>query len=1136
MNKLNQKNNILFSVVLCTYNRGAQIKTCLESLINQDFPKHKYEIIVVDDGSSDNTVAILKEFPITIVEHEKNKGVAAARNTGLKHAQGKVYVCFDDDCYADKSWLNNLAKVYDKFQDKDLAGVAGYILLQNSKGIIDKYMFETGYANPSPPYYVRTKGLFGRFFSYIKNMFSPHLESKQNIFEVGEIWGANCSFPVEVLRKVNGWDESLSGVEDTDLCNKIQKEFPNKRYLCTKDAVLYHDHLLSLTSLFLKPFKRGPAILRFYQKNNKIPPFFPFPILISLSTLLAAFYNPLLLLGGVLLLPHVFYSWWVMKAIKKKQAAIFLFPYLQAGYELFSVLGLLLGIFINLIKITPRKILLILLLLGILTNFLIINNISFYYFREIFSSIYLLFTSGLLLGWILRINYKSISEFITHTLGLSIVFLMTLGLLINYILPIITTPQISVYSIILPAIHITKPLIAFPTLMSINIILLIIWICIFVSNIQLPISKTTQISVIGIFYKTLLLLLPTLSILGAISLNNHGSNLLTMIMLGMIAFVVLLFTIFRDVLPEYLFPYSIFTMALSLLFMTSLRGWYITGHDIFLEYFVFQLTKAHGIWQMTNFQDPYNACLSITILPTMLSSITHINDFYIYKTLYQIIFSTSIVTTFMFIRKFLHPFLAFLGSFIIISLPTFMTDMPMLNRQEIALVFFALILYTLFNNNISQVKKWILFVLFSIGLLFSHYSTTYITAALLTGTFLLHIPFRMLHVHNKLKSLALRINNTFGFVESKPNLKLGMVIILLIATITWSGPITNTATGITTTIKNISKDIQTMHVAKSKSDPGSYGLLTNKKPTTQQLLQQYVQSLTIYVRKFNKDTAFFNSTIFTDYPVTVGAQVKQPLTFIGQYLSNLHINVFKINDELKQIYARIMQLFIVMGLIAVFFLKKHLSNFQKEYYFFTITFFGILVIETILPSSAIDYGILRLFQQGMMLFSIPLLMGGLAIFSIFNSLHKSIKYYLLSIVLVFFFLYLSGFIPQLTGGYYPQLNLANAGFYYDAYYTHTQDIFAMNWLSENRDIKIPVQSDWFTLKKIHTYEGFYSIDGMIPSVIRKNSYVYLSASNTSTGQVIIYANGAPLYYKYNENFLNDNKNLIYSNGQSKIYR
>ncbi|HEX8965410.1 MAG TPA: hypothetical protein VF820_03200, partial [Patescibacteria group bacterium] len=102
--------------------------------------------------------------------------------------------------------------------------------------------------------------------------------------------------------------------------------------------------------------------------------------------------------------------------------------------------------------------------------------------------------------------------------------------------------------------------------------------------------------------------------------------------------------------------------------------------------------------------------------------------------------------------------------------------------------------------------------------------------------------------------------------------------------------------------------------------------------------------------------------------------------------------------------------------------------------------------------------------------------------------------------------------------------------------THTLDKVSMDWLSKNRDTKTPVQSDWFTLKRIHTYEQFYSIDGLIPSVIRINSYVYLSVSNLTTGQVIIYANGAPLYYKYDFNFLNNNKNLIYNNGGSKIYR
>jgi len=769
-----------------------------------------------------------------------------------------------------------------------------------------------------------------------------------------------------------------------------------------------------------------------------------------------------------------------------------------------------------------RKKLLLLLSFGLLTNGLILGNVHYYFVREVFSCFYLLLFPGLLLSKIINIKYNDIWESLAYTIGLSLAVVMLLGLTIN---------------MILPYFHITQPLSLMPVLISLNVLLFLFWVYLFIRNKTFLFKKTPlNISKKNLLIGLIPITFPALSILGAVSLNNNQTNIFIMMMLGLIACFVLFLTILRDKISKHIYPLTIFMISLALLLMTSLRGWYITGHDIFLEYFIFQLTKSHGIWQMTNFQDPYNACLSITMLPTIIANITHINDFYIYKALYQIIFSLSILSTYLFIKRFINSFLAFLGTLAIVSLPTFMTDMPMLNRQEIALFFFALLLNTLFNNNFSRKTKWLLFLLFGFGLLFSHYSTTYLTVGLFIATALAYTILRLVTMHKKIKKITKKVDNKLGIIDNKPNLHVGMAVILLIATIIWNVNITNTASGIISTFNKASTDISKKKVDTAKSDPASYGLLANKAPSKKMLLGKYINEESAFVRKFNEESAFIDKNIVKQYEVTNAFQIKLPLSPLGKMLTNFHINVFSLNDDLKQTYAKVIQLFIVIGFVAIFFYRKHIKTLEKEYLALTVIFFFILVLQVILPSGSINYGILRLFQQGLILFAIPLLMGSFFVFGIFNKIHSSIKIYLTSLCFIFFFLYLSGFVPTATGGYYPQLNLSNAGFYYDAYYTHTQDVVAMDWLSHKRDKKTPVQSDWFALKKIHTYEGFYSIDGLIPSVIRRNSYVYLSVANLKIGNVIIYANGAPLYYKLPLDFFNQNKNLIYNNGGARIYR
>ena len=92
------------SVIIPTYNRAKLLPRAIKSVLNQTFKD--FEVIIVDDGSTDNTEEVINEFQkhdkrIKYIRHEKNKGAAAARNTGIKIAQGE-YIAFQD---SDDEWL-----------------------------------------------------------------------------------------------------------------------------------------------------------------------------------------------------------------------------------------------------------------------------------------------------------------------------------------------------------------------------------------------------------------------------------------------------------------------------------------------------------------------------------------------------------------------------------------------------------------------------------------------------------------------------------------------------------------------------------------------------------------------------------------------------------------------------------------------------------------------------------------------------------------------------------------------------------------------------------------------------------------------------------------------------------------------
>lgn len=103
---------ILISVIICTYNRASLLKNCLQSLEKQIADKKNYEVIVIDNNSTDNTKEIVKDFVksqanIKIVT-EKNLGRSQARNRGWKEAKGKYVAYIDDDALADSDWVEQI--------------------------------------------------------------------------------------------------------------------------------------------------------------------------------------------------------------------------------------------------------------------------------------------------------------------------------------------------------------------------------------------------------------------------------------------------------------------------------------------------------------------------------------------------------------------------------------------------------------------------------------------------------------------------------------------------------------------------------------------------------------------------------------------------------------------------------------------------------------------------------------------------------------------------------------------------------------------------------------------------------------------------------------------------------------------
>lgn len=113
------------SVVIPVYNGQDVLGDCLQAVETQNFDRELFEIIVVDDGSTDNTAAVAEEFSIHLVKQSKS-GEATARNHGFIEAKGKWVASLDADCIPSRNWLHILYSAVSK--EENSLGAAGAIL------------------------------------------------------------------------------------------------------------------------------------------------------------------------------------------------------------------------------------------------------------------------------------------------------------------------------------------------------------------------------------------------------------------------------------------------------------------------------------------------------------------------------------------------------------------------------------------------------------------------------------------------------------------------------------------------------------------------------------------------------------------------------------------------------------------------------------------------------------------------------------------------------------------------------------------------------------------------------------------------------------------------------------------------
>lgn len=753
---------------------------------------------------------------------------------------------------------------------------------------------------------------------------------------------------------------------------------------------------------------------------------------------------------------------------------------------------------------------------GFITNMLVIYNIQYLYLRVIFSYISLTIIPGLLIMLMLKIRKVSPWEFVVYTIGLSISFLMFAGLAVNWILPLVNITN--------------KPLSLTPLLISFDIILSIFGLIAYKNNEDLSLKiKLPQLNLISKIFLIISIIFPILSVLGAITLNNGGSNYLTMSMLGGVAAYVFLMVLLRNKLNENLYPWSILMMGMSLLLMYSLRSWFITGWDVHQEYRVFQLSKENLLWNMAKLPgNAYNACLSISILPTVLSSYLNINDGYIFKVIFQIIYSFVPVTIFLFLKKYSNSVISYLASFFFMSQFQFMQQMPALMRQEIAFMFFVLLLLILFETKLNVIIRNVIFLILGISMIVSHYSTAYIALFLLAFVYILYFLFRV--TENRVFFTAiyqkLHLTEKGKYEKRIYHLRPIITIMLYLFTILWSSLLTQSSGNVTNVLKLTVLNMRNGFTNGIKSENAQSALWGSTNTYTAAEITNYAKDIALEYQKNRPWIKLYNPKTYINYFV-------EPIYLVTTPNSNVIVG--KIYGYIILISKRLIKISILLGVIYLVYSQFKKRMIHEEYIFMTLGCLLLLMLNILIPYISIAYNIERLYQQALVLLSLPAVLGVFVIFK--NVKNDNLK--LIFVVLMFnlYFLHYSGLLSRVVDGT-SQMNLDNSGEDYNKFYVRQSEVNSVKWLSNNYDQNNMIYGDEYSNLNMISFTNIKvdAIPDILPSTIDEEAYVYSSYTNTTQNTAFVYHKQKQMAFKFPNEFLVQNKNIIYNNGDSEIFK
>jgi hypothetical protein len=599
------------------------------------------------------------------------------------------------------------------------------------------------------------------------------------------------------------------------------------------------------------------------------------------------------------------------------------------------------------------------------------------------------------------------------------------------------------------------------------------------------------------------LALPMLAAAGALLLTNGHGDLLARIS-ALLTVLVLSFALIRAPrLSVAQIGFVLFACALATEWAFSLRSQEVIGYDIATEFYIAQHVQALGIWHAHEPNNAYAAMLSLTVLPSVLRDLTGVSALVAYKLIYPALLALVIPGIFLIAKRFVGQRFALLAASLLLVQDYFFQVLTGVARQEIATLFFVALVFVLADSDLRAGARVRLAIALSVGLVFSHYSSTYVAITIFAGATVLLLIASL---------VRRRILVPAALVASVAVLAGGAAL--------WYVVITDSANELSSLVYTVE------HQGLNLLPDSGGGILKSYLSGNVGRVATPAQFEAAAVRNYRQTAPYVD-------PLADSFDARYALR--PAFVPTPKLVAPAISRAVGELYTAFSELLLALAVLGSIGMVLRGANRRSR-------LFGVLALSTVaflvvirFSGTVADfYNQSRALSQSLIIIAVPAAWAAEAAFRRLSPAPlRTIAWGLVAVGMGVVMAEQVGLLDVVLGGG-TSFNLSQAGEDFERQYMTPAGLAGARWVEVEGGAGI-IQSDRYGQLRIQAADGRTVLTNLTPETTDRNAWVYGYRTNVVLGRARGAVGNISSIYRWPERFLSQNFDIVFDDHDSKVY-